>query len=116
MSMSEIRVLTREQRGVLKTLIPTYVLIKSGSAEELETFWESVYVQWFQTWPEHDVHYPDIPPNELSDLQRAWLNTAVDRRRRVSRFLAFNSRIQVPHIEENSFVHSNEPLAYDLAR
>ncbi|KAG1817375.1 hypothetical protein EV424DRAFT_1540467 [Suillus variegatus] len=53
MSMAQVRVLMREQRNMLNTFIPAYVLIKSGSAEELETFWESVYAQWFQSWPEH---------------------------------------------------------------
>lgn len=51
--MAQVQVLMREQRNMLNTFIPAYVLIKSGSAEELETFWESVYAQWFQSWPEH---------------------------------------------------------------
>lgn len=94
--MSQVRVLTHEQRNMLKTFIPAYVLIKSGSAEELETFWESVYAQWFQRWPEHE----DAATRDCHC--------------RVSFFLYFIQRFHVSHIAENSFVHTNELLAQDL--
>ncbi|KAG1819929.1 hypothetical protein EV424DRAFT_1539731 [Suillus variegatus] len=80
--MSQIRVLTRKQRDMLKTFLPGYVLVNSGTAEET-AFWESVYSKWFETWPEHDVHYADIPPDQLSGLQQALLNTAIERRCRM---------------------------------
>jgi hypothetical protein len=44
----------REQRDMLKTFLPGYVLIKSGTAEDVTIFWESVYSKWFETWPEDD--------------------------------------------------------------
>lgn len=90
--MSQIRVLTRKQRDMLKTFLPGYVLVNSGTAEET-AFWESVYSKWFETWPEHDVHYADIPPDQLSGLQQALLNTAIERRCRVSQSLALDPPI-----------------------
>ncbi|KAG1720356.1 uncharacterized protein EDB91DRAFT_1088869 [Suillus paluster] len=53
MSQMQMGVLMREQCVMLKTFLPGYVLINSGTAEDIAIFWESVYSKWFETWPEH---------------------------------------------------------------
>ncbi|KAG1724895.1 uncharacterized protein EDB91DRAFT_1087322 [Suillus paluster] len=53
MSQMQMGVLMHKQRDMLKTFLPGYVLINSGTAEDVAIFWESVYSKWFETWPEH---------------------------------------------------------------
>ncbi|KAG1784978.1 uncharacterized protein HD556DRAFT_1451217 [Suillus plorans] len=74
MSMSQMAVLTRAQRDMLKTFLPAFKIVCSGSVEEQEEFWESVYSQWFATWPERAVQFVEIPHDQaLSGLQQELL-------------------------------------------
>ncbi|KAG2342077.1 hypothetical protein BDR05DRAFT_949333 [Suillus weaverae] len=78
-----IAVLMRDQRDMLKTFLPAFKIARSGSVEEQEDFWESVYSQWFTTWPERAVHFGEIPHDQvLSGLQEALLIEAIRRRHR----------------------------------
>ncbi|KAG2365206.1 hypothetical protein BDR07DRAFT_1481587 [Suillus spraguei] len=85
MSMSQIAVLTRDQHDMLKTFLPAFKIARSGSVEEREFFWESIYSQWFATWPERAVHFGEIPHDQvLSDLQETSLIEAIRRRCRMA--------------------------------
>ncbi|KAG2086102.1 uncharacterized protein F5147DRAFT_781765 [Suillus discolor] len=82
--MSQIAVLTCDQRDMLKTFLSAFKIARSGSVEEQDDFWENVYSHWFTTWPEHTVHFADIPDDQaLSGLQEALLAEAIRCRRRM---------------------------------
>ncbi|KAG2362628.1 hypothetical protein BDR07DRAFT_1376372 [Suillus spraguei] len=67
-----IAVLMRDQHNMLKTFLSAFKIARSGSVEEQDDFWENVYLHWFTTWPEHTVHFADIPDDQaLSGLQEA---------------------------------------------
>ncbi|KAG1789963.1 uncharacterized protein HD556DRAFT_1446538 [Suillus plorans] len=83
--MSQMAVLTRAQRDMLKTFLPAFKIVRSGSVEEQEEFWESVYSQWFATWPERAVQFVEIPHDQaLSGLQQELLVEATRCRRRMA--------------------------------
>jgi hypothetical protein len=78
MSMSQILVLTHDQHTMLKTFLPAFKIAHSGSVEEQQDFWESVYSQWFTAWPERAMHFGEIPHDQiLSGLQEALLLEAI---------------------------------------
>ncbi|KAG2030869.1 hypothetical protein BDR03DRAFT_986800 [Suillus americanus] len=80
MSMSQILVLTHDQRTMLKIFLPAFKIARLGSVEEQQDFWESVYSQWFAAWPEHAMHFGEIPHDQmLSGLQEALLIEAIRR-------------------------------------
>ncbi|KAG2103749.1 uncharacterized protein F5147DRAFT_775876 [Suillus discolor] len=84
MSMSDTRILMREQRDMLKQFLPGFKLVCSGSVEEQNMFWENAFTQWFMAWPEHAVYYPGVPQEqELSDLQQASLKFVIQCRQRM---------------------------------
>ncbi|KAG1785080.1 uncharacterized protein HD556DRAFT_1314529 [Suillus plorans] len=86
------RVFTHSQRDMLKTFLSGFTLVRSGSLEEQETFWENLFSQWFATWPERVVHFPNIPDDqELSSLQQSLLNHSIQhRQRRIKYFIHMN--------------------------
>ncbi|KAJ8581683.1 hypothetical protein M405DRAFT_846883 [Rhizopogon salebrosus TDB-379] len=114
MSMSQTRVLTRDQHNMLKMFLPTFKIARSGSVEEQDTFWENVDSQWFATWPECAVHFPDIQDDRaLSSLQQTVVNLAVQhRRRRIRWFIHMNSLYQETRLKPSmlkDYFHVKKP-------
>jgi hypothetical protein len=110
--MSQTQVLTRDQCNMLKMFLPAFKIARSGSVEEQDTFWENVDSQWFTTWPECAVHFPDIQDDRaLSSLQQTVVNLAVQHRRRVRHLCPFMYVVVFSlSSTADKMVHSHEQL------